>query len=166
MGFLYLMSLDKSDSLDDWVWRWWVWLLVIWYVRFSMRFDKSVGCVSGLMSSFFLNRIWVQMWRYFISCVCTNRSHVQRWSTHRNVLGLKFLIIPQNFKTSFIAIVMLWLCCTLSDHCRFTKKCYGDIQRYPYFDLWILVAGVPMTPLSFDVLMTRRPKSTNCGASV
>ena len=59
---------------------------------------------------------------FFVWCVCTNRSRVQRWLTHRNVLALKFLIFFPNLKLVLIVIVIDRLCLTHSNLCSFTKN--------------------------------------------
>ena len=47
------------------------------------------------------------------------------WSTHRNVLVLKFIIFFPNLKPSFIVIVVVRLCLTHSNRCSFTKNMIG-----------------------------------------
>ena len=39
--------------------------------------------------------------------VCTKRSRVQRWSTHKTILAPKMLVFPSSFKISFGAIALL-----------------------------------------------------------
>ena len=113
----------KNNISQKWVWWWWFWLRVFWYALFPFRFDDYVGHVCGLGSEVFLtNRSRVQMWRFCVCCVCANRSQFQRWSTHQNVLALKFLVFHPNFTISFIVIVMVWLCRNHSDRCCFTKN--------------------------------------------
>ena len=46
------------------------------------------------------------------------------------------------------------------------KTLFDMLQWDPSVGLQIPVAGLPRTPSSFDVLMARSPKFTNCGASV
>ena len=64
--------------------------------------------------------------------VRTNRSRIQRWSTHHNVLALKSLVIFPNLKLSFIVIVMVWIWITHSYRCRFTKN---TIQSNPMWSI-------------------------------
>ena len=71
---------------------------------------------------FCTNRSRSQMLRFCVCWVHINRSQFQRWSTHRNVLALKFLILPPNFIISFVLIVMVWLFRTHSNCCWFTKN--------------------------------------------
>ena len=118
-----------------WVLRLWVWLRVLWYVVFSL----SLWLLRWLCQwrgiwNFCSDRSWFQLWRCYVCRVCTHRSRVQRWSTHRNILAIKFLIFPPHFKISFVTIVLVWPCLTYSDHCRFTKNiiwCHtmGSIRR-------------------------------------
>ena len=92
--------------------------------------------IVAWIKSFCSNRSRFQLWCYCVCCVCTNRSWFQRWSTHQNILALKFLIFPLIFKISFIAIVLVWPCRIHSDRCCFAKNMVryrpmGSIRR-PY----------------------------------
>ena len=92
--------------------RWWVWLWVRWYVQLSCslwRFRWS--CLWHGFWSFCSNSYRVHLWRCYIGRVCTDRSWVQKWSNHWNVLAPKVQIFPPYFKISFIAIVLFWPCC-------------------------------------------------------
>ena len=50
----------------------------------------------------------------------TKRSQFQRWLTPFIILALKFLILPPNFKISFIVIVRIFARC-ISKRCSFSK---------------------------------------------
>ena len=63
---------------------------------------------------------------FFLPKIHTDRSQVQRWSTHQNVLALKFLIFSPYFKISLIVIVKVRICLTHSNRCIFNK----DIIRH------------------------------------
>ena len=47
-----------------------------------------------------------------LGCIPSNRSRVQRWSTHQNVLAVKFFVLFPNLEPSFIVIVIVWLLLT------------------------------------------------------
>ena len=126
-----------------WVWQWWFWIRFRWFVRFSFsiwrlrwscwRLHWSCWQFRKLCSwrgfwCFFFDRNQVNWWRCSVGCVCTNRSWVQMWSTHWNVLTPKVPIFPPILKIGFIDIVYFWPCCTHSNHCRFTKNM---IRRRP-----------------------------------
>ena len=108
------------------VWRWCVWLWVLWNVPFYwFLFAFWWFCLSCFL-------FWVYHFCtkkesgpnviFFIFSVCVNRSQLQRWSTHWSVLALEFLVFFPNLKISFMAIVMVWLRCTHSYQCWFTKN--------------------------------------------
>ena len=93
------------------------------------RVNNSVGCVRGVCSGIFYSDInRVQLWRFYVGCICTNMSRVQRWLSHWIILAPKVLIFPPNFKIGFIAIVLFWPCRAHSDRCFFAKKM---IRRRP-----------------------------------
>ena len=111
------------------VWRWWVWLRVLCYVQFCfLLWQLRWSCQWHEFWSFCSDRNRVQLWCFYVVCVCTNRSQVQRWSTHWNILAPKVLISPPIFKTSFTAIVLVWPCWTHSDRCCSAKN---TIWRWP-----------------------------------
>ena len=102
---LYLLSSDESDSLDDgygsgssgtYYVRAFLFVLeillvvfVAWGLAFLYQQESSPNVIS------------------FVCRVCTKRSQIQRWSTHQNVLALKFLFIFPNLKLSFRVLVMI-----------------------------------------------------------
>ena len=111
--------------------RWWVWQwpLSQWVTRYLLFLRLLFAfwrfcwkCLWFGVWRFCTNRSQVQMWYFCVCRVRTNRSRTQRWSTHRNVLALKFLIFFPNVKLSFIVIVIARLYLTHSYCCRFTKK--------------------------------------------
>ena len=79
------------------VYKWWVWIQVRWYLRFSFLiwWFRWLCLRSGLQRSCF-NRNWVQLWRCSVCCVCINRSWFQRWLTHWNISAPKVLIFYPN----------------------------------------------------------------------
>ena len=84
------------------------------------------------------------------------------WSTHRNVLALKFIIFFPNLKLSFIVIVIVILCINHSNRCSFTKNM---IRRSPMVTIcrpWIMVVGVLRPLPSSNELMVDNPRSMNC----
>ena len=103
------------------------------------------------------------MWYFCVCRVRTNRSQIQRRSTHRNVLALKFLVLFHNLKLVFITIVMVWLRRTHSYCCRFTKTWSGALQWYPSVGLHIMEEVVMRSLLSSNALMFENPRSINCG---
>ena len=60
---------------------------------------------------FFSDRNQVQLWHCYAGCVRTNRSRVQRWSTHWILLALKILIVPQIWKSFYSYSLVLTLSC-------------------------------------------------------
>ena len=106
------------------------------------------------------------MWHFCVCRVYINRTRVQRRLTYWKKLALKFLIFPSNFKISFVVIFNIWPCCTHSNRSSFTKKWSGTFQWDTSVGLRIVGAGVPMTPISFNVLMAMSLRSMKCGAWV
>ena len=127
--FSYFYVIRQIRLAQWWLWQWWVWLRVLWYVLFYLAFWKLCLLCQWLgVWCFCTNKSWVQMWHSFVCRICINRSQVQGWLTHRNVLTLKLLLFPSNFKISFVVIVVVWIFRTNSNRCRFTKNI---IRRAP-----------------------------------
>ena len=139
MAILILASLSSIITVIKrirfawwWVWRWWVWLRVLWCMRFSLSFWRFFWSFQWRgVWRFFFNGSWVQLWSCYVCRVFTNSRRVQRWSTQQNILALKFLIFPRNFKISFIAIVLVWPCRTHSYHrCFANDMIWGRLLVY------------------------------------
>ena len=92
------------------------------FPTFYFYFDDSVGHVSSLGSVVFVLTGFESKFDIFSCRVCIKRSQIQRWSNHRNILALKFLVLFPNLKFIFIVVVMIRLFCTHSYRCCFTKN--------------------------------------------
>ena len=121
--FTVIGIISRIIFVQWWVWRWWFWLQVRWYmwfyfsicwiywscwiIRWSCRRIRWLCQRCGFWI-FCPDRNQVNLWRCSVGHFCTKRSRVQRWSTHRNILAPKILILPPSFKISFVTIVLLW----------------------------------------------------------
>ena len=127
---LFLASIFSAFSVIGWIrfaqwwvsWRW-VRLWILWYVRFTFLLWQFCWlCQWRGIWRFCSNRSQVQLWCCYVCCVCTNRSRFQRWWTYQKLLVPKVLIFSPNFRSSFIAIVLIWTCHTHSYRCCFSKN--------------------------------------------
>ena len=121
VSFAFIFDIEGQIRFSRrWVKWTWVWLRVLWYVLFlRFLFDCwRVRCWCFGVYHFCTNSSRVRCWCFFIWHFCTNRSQVQRWYTPCNVLVLKLLIFPPNFKISFIIIVWLYAH-SISNRCDF-----------------------------------------------
>ena len=87
-----------------------------------MRTSSNTRRSSDLTRVRWTNRSRFQMWGFYVCSDWANRSWVQRWSTHWNVLALKYLIFLPNIKIIFKAIVIVWFFCIHSNRCCFIKN--------------------------------------------
>ena len=117
LDFIYFLSSDESDLLDDESDNDGSDSGSSGTCALPFHFYGSIGRVSCVGSVFFVP-VGVEsncdVVTCHVCCVCTNWSQVQKWSTHRNVLALEFLIFPPNFKINFITIVLVIHCHTHS----------------------------------------------------
>ena len=136
-GFTVIDIIRKIRFVRWWVWRWWFWLWVLWYVPFSfLLWWISWLCLRLRWSCwrFYWSCQWGRVWRLTpdsnqfnlwscsVDCVHTKSSRFQRWSTHRNILAPKILILPPSFKISFLTIVFFWPLPSHSNCCNFSKN--------------------------------------------
>ena len=85
-----------------------------WWFRWS--------CSWCRVWRFCSDRNLVNWWRCSVGRVCTKRSRVQKWLTHRIIMAPKILIPPPSFKINFGTIILLWPCSAHPIRCNFTNK--------------------------------------------
>ena len=106
-------------------WRDWqslVRIKVRWYVRFFIRFEESVGRVSGVGSVVFVLKGIESIGDFFCWSCLTTINWVQRWLTHWNILAPIILISPPSLKTIFVTILLFWPCPAHSSCSWITNK--------------------------------------------
>ena len=138
-SFLWLTGISiirRIIFLRWWVWRWWIWIQVPWYVRFSiLLWQLRWPCQWHRLWRFCSDWNRVNWRRCSVGCVCTKRSRVQSWLTHRIILATKILIyhfISPSFKFTLKIIVVLCLRHDHSIRCSFTNIM---ARRYPVGDI-------------------------------